>query len=127
MEFHQLSFCTIKILRADLAEVIIDDGVEVNIRQLNEVETFFVDQLSAPFSLVMNKLNHYSFQFDAQVKMGTYEHLNAVAVISYNKTTDTLTQALLEVPRNKKWKLEVFSNREKAIEWAKLQQATSTE
>lgn len=126
MEFHQLSFCTIKILREDLAEVVVNDGVEVNLTQLNEVETFLVSQLNAPFSLVMNKLNHYSFQFDAQIKMGTYEHLNAVAVISYNKTSDTLTRALQDIPRNEKWNLEVFSNREEAIHWAKSQQAIST-
>jgi len=123
MEFHQLSFCTVKVLRNDLAEVVINEGVEVSLSQLNEAESFLIEQLTAPFSLVMNKLNHYSFHFDAQLKMGTYQQLNAVAVVSYNKSSDPLIEALKKVPRSKVWNLQIFSNREDAIDWAKSQQA----
>lgn len=125
MECHQLSFCTIKILRNDIAEVIINDGVEVDVKRLNEVESFLIRQLTPPFSLVMNKVNHYSFQYDAQVKMGTYQQLNAIAVISYNKTSEILTETLKNIPRDMKWNLEVFSDREEAVDWAKSQQAKS--
>ncbi len=123
MDTHQLSFGTINILRKDLAEVIIDDGIEVCLEQVNEADEFLAHYLQAPFSLLFNKKNKYSFEFNAQLKLGTVTGLNAVAVICYNKTTNTLTKALSSgIPRSVEWNMKTFSNRIDALVWLEGEQ-----
>lgn len=122
METYELSFGIINILRDDLAEIIINDGIEVSADQVDEANAFLVDFLEAPFSLLFNKKNQYSFHYDAQIKLGTFDELNAIAVLCYSKTSSTITEVLSNVPRASEWNMQTFFNREEALAWIENEQ-----
>lgn len=69
MELHELSFAKIIILREDIAEVIVNEGVEMTVEMVDEYHNFLLSHLRAPFSLLVNKLNAYTYDFDAQEKL----------------------------------------------------------
>jgi len=123
MKSYKLSFATINILRNDIAEFIINAGIEVNLTQVREADEFLISHLQAPFSLMFNKLNNYSYSFEAQMKMGDIKQLNAIAIVSYSATSDLSTDALkFAIPRDKEWNLKRFSDKPHALEWLKQEQ-----
>ena len=91
MDLYELSFAKIVILRDDIAEVMINDGVEMDARMVEQYHEFLLSHLRNPFSLRSNKVNSYTYDFDAQVNLGTLKEINAIAVVAYNRVTKMST------------------------------------
>ena len=81
--------------------------------------------LRPPFSLLINKVNAYTYDFDAQEQLATLKEINAMAVVAYSKVTEIVTETLASYPRDVEWNLEIFSNRDEALEWLLAQQLES--
>jgi len=117
MEKYELPFAKIIILREDIAEVIINDGIEMDVNMVEQYHNFLLSHLHAPFSLLVNKINAYSYDFPAQEKIASLKEINAMAVVAYNLTTEITTETLASYPRDVKWNLKIFSNRDEALSW----------
>jgi len=117
MDLHELPFAKIIILSEDIAEVIINDGVEMNTDMVDQYHDFLLSHLHAPFALLVNKVNSYSYNFEAQQNLATLKEINAMAVVSYNRSTTLATKNLAAFPRNEKWNISIFSSRDEALSW----------
>lgn len=122
MEKYDLSFAKIIIIRKDIAEVIVNDGIDMDIAMVDEYHNFLLSHLTSPFSLLINKINSYSYTGEAQEKLATLNEINSMAVISYKNLTTIVTQDLLSFPRAVEWDMKIFSNREDALVWLKIRQ-----
>lgn len=125
MDLHELPFAKIIILRDDIAEVMINDGVKMDIAMVEQYHDFLLSHLRAPFSILVNKINSYTYDFDAQEKLATLKEINAMAVVAYNPVTEITTEILASYPRNVKWNLRIFSNRDDALTWLLSKQELS--
>jgi len=93
----------------------------VMVKQYHE---FLLSHLVSPFSLLINKVNTYTYDFDAQINLATLKEIHVMAVVAYTRTTKISTEYLLtSVPREKDWNLRIFSNRDEALNWLKMEQA----
>lgn len=117
MEIHELSFGKIYLLSPHLAEVIVNDGVEMNMEMVNEYHNFLRQHLSSPFSLLINKLNKYSYTFEAQKHLATIPEIKAMAVVAYNHSAEVATNILKDVPRNTEWNMKIFPEPNSALHW----------
>jgi len=117
MVLHELPYAKIITLQDDIAEVIIDDEVIMDEAMVDHYHEFLLSHLKAPFSLLVNKVNSYTYDFNAQMKLATLVEINAMAVVAYNRITQTTTELLASYPRSRKWSLKVFSNRNEALSW----------
>ena len=126
MDLYELPFAKIIVLEKNLAEVIVNDGVEMNGDMVAAYHDFLLTHLEAPFSLLINKVNAYSYDFDAQENLATLPEINAMAVITYNRISKISTESLAAMPRSTKWNLEIFSNRGEALDWLHAEQANVT-
>ncbi|MDP5033225.1 hypothetical protein [Paraglaciecola sp.] len=123
MELHVLKFAKISILRADIAEVIINDDVVMTLAMVNEYHGFLQKHLRAPFSLLVNKINEYGYEFQAQLAIGNIPEIHAMAVVSYTRKSNLTTHLLAHTtPRTKAWNIDFFSQRDMALEWLETQQ-----
>ena len=123
MNVHELSFSKIILLSESIAEVIINEGVELDEKMVEQYHEFLLSHLIAPFSLLINKVNSYSYNFGAQINLATLKEINAMAVVTYNRPAEVATHNLaIAVPRPVEWNLKVFSNRDKALDWLKIEQ-----
>ena len=122
MDLHELPYAKIIILQDNIAEVMINDEVKMDLEMVEHYHEFLLSHLRPPFSLLINKINSYSYDFDAQLKLATLKEINAMAVVAYNRITRITTEALALYPRSEKWNLKVFSNRDEALNWLLLQQ-----
>ena len=117
MDLYELPFAKIIILRDDIAEVMINEGVEMDEEMVDQYHDFLLSHLRAPFSLLVNKVNAYTYNFQAQVKLATLKEINAMAVVAYNRVTKIATETMASYPRDDQWKLIVFSDRDAALAW----------
>ncbi len=124
MDLHDLPFAKIIILRDDIAEVMINDGVIMDMAMVEQYHDFLLSHLRAPFSLLVNKVNSYTYDFDAQEKLATLKEINAMAVVAYNRVTKITTETLASFPRDVKWNLRIFSDRDEALAWLLSEQET---
>lgn len=125
MDLHELPFAKIIVLRDDIAEVMINDGVRMNQEMVEQYHDFLLSHLRAPFSLLINKINSYTYDFHAQEKLATLKEINAMAVVAYNRVTKITTETLASYPRDVKWNLRIFSNRDDALTWLLSEQGAT--
>ena len=122
MKLHELPFAKIIILEDNLAEVVIDEGVIMNVEMVTQYHDFLLSHLRVPFSLLINKLNSYTYDLDAQIKLATLKEIEAMAVVAYTRITELTTDALASQPRKVEWNLKIFNNRDEALTWLKYNQ-----
>ncbi len=122
MNDHKLDFGRIIILQPDIAEVIINEGIEMNEAMVDNYHSFLIEHLVAPFSILVNKLNAYTYTFDAQLKIATIPQIYSMAVVTYTHISEVATVSLNSIPRDKPWNLRTFSSREHALAWLKQNQ-----
>jgi len=117
MTIHRLSFGEITILKPNLAEVIIDKDIEMDIEMVGEYHRFLLAHLEHPFNLLINKRNQYTYTFEAQQHIGTLSQINLMAVVAYNSITAMSTSCLIAIPRATPWNIQLFKEREPALDW----------
>ena len=123
MTNYELSFGKIIILQDDIAEVVVEEGVEFNLEMVAEYHEFLLTHMQYPFSLLINKMNTYSYTFEAQQHLAKLSQINAMAVVAYNKATITSTKSLIVFASNASWELKIFALRESALKWLEEKQA----
>ena len=125
MTVHELPFSKIILLSESIAEVIINEGVELDEAMVDQYHEFLLKHLSAPFSLLINKINSYSYSIAAQINLATLKEINAMAVVTYNSAAELATNNLATaVPREVEWNLKMFTSRDNALNWLQLEQKT---
>lgn len=117
MKSFRLSFATISILDKNLAEIIIDEGVIVDEVMVDEFHDFLLTNLVAPFSLIINKENRYSYTFEAQTLICNLKEIHLIAVIANTSGSIMATETLVKLNEHNNWNIEMFKNRVSALEW----------
>ncbi|QBY04690.1 hypothetical protein E2K93_09935 [Thalassotalea sp. HSM 43] len=117
----QMSFGVINLLSDHLAEVIIDEGVVMSLEMCEEYDEFLLNMFDRPFGLLINKLNNYSYTFEAKLHIASLEFLKVMAVVHYNSEAQAQTQSVLDQRRQDNWHLKQFCGlqlgREQALQW----------
>lgn len=126
MTRHQISFGTIHILQANIAEVIVDAHVEITLPMVNEFHQFLRAHLQAPFALLINKVNPYSYTYEAQKEIGTLPEISVMAVVTYRDVSQATTKHLIQLPRDVAWNIQLFSDRSSALTWL-IEQTTTAQ
>lgn len=116
---HKLSFGEITILQEDIAEVIVNHGVEMNLQMVGEYHEFLLTKMRHPFSLLINILNCYTYTFEAQQHIGTLAQINSIAVVVYREITKNIVKAVIQVQKENSWKIKIFDERQAALAWLK--------
>jgi hypothetical protein len=117
MKSFRLSFATITILDKNLAEIIIDEGVIVDEVMVDEYHDFLLTNLTAPFSIIINKKNGYSYTFEAQKVIWNLKEIHLIAAIVTTSGAVMATETLIKLNEHNNWNIEMFKNRESALEW----------
>ncbi len=114
---YELPYGKIIILQDDMAEIIINDGIEMDADMVVEYHDFLLEHLTAPFSLLINKINSYTYTWEAQQMLGMLDEIDAMAVVTYNIVSDNATRFLARIPRKKEWNMKIFDDRDRALAW----------
>ena len=120
MKSYKLSFATINVIERNLAEVIIDEGVNIDLMMVDEYHDFLTMSLKAPFGLFYNKRNSYSYTFEAQKTMSILKSVKAVAVLNYTHASVMSTEMILKINAvNDHRIIKLFVKKDEALSWIK--------
>ena len=121
---HNLSFADITLLEPSIAEVIAYEGVEIDMDMVREFHNFLLSHLQAPFALLVNKKNSYSYSFEAQLSVALLKEIKAIAVVAYSDGSTSVAKSLKDMPNHTEWEMETFTDYDEALAWIKEQLAT---
>ncbi|WDE08847.1 STAS/SEC14 domain-containing protein [Thalassomonas viridans] len=117
MNVRKFSFGKIKLLQSGLAEVIVDEGVDINTEMVDEIHQVFLSIFPGAFSLLINKSNSYSTQLDALIKFGTLKAINKIAVFAPNQMAKLSADFAANIPSSAVLDIQVFTDRDDALAW----------
>jgi len=117
MELHELSFGKISVLQNNIAEVIVDEGVNVDIAMVDEIHNCLLAIFTNSFSLLINKSNSYSTQLDALIQFGTLAAIHKITVFAPNKMAKFSADFAADIPSSAVLNIQVFTNRDDALAW----------
>ena len=114
---RDLYFAKITILKPSLAEVEIKEGVVINPYMVSVYHDFLLNNLTAPFSLLINKKNKYTYTETTQKQIANLPEIKSMAVVTYDDKSLRTTQTLIRTPRVKDWHIKLFKDRDSALHW----------
>lgn len=117
MSTYLLSFGEASILQDNIIEIIVNEDVEIGLDMVSEFQELVKNQLKTPCAILMNKVNAYSYAFEAFECIACMESLKLVAVVSYSKTSDAISSYLIGRLNETNTDVEIFSDRESALSW----------
>ena len=117
MDSYDLAFAKINLLQNDIAEAIVYADIEVDVLMVAELHRFLIAKLRSPFSVLVNRCNQYTYDFEAQLKVGDIEQMHAVAVVTYSTISMEVARGMVDMPRSTTRLNRFFSNRDDALKW----------
>lgn len=117
VKLYGFSFGKVHFIRQNLAEIIVDEGVDINVVMVDELHQLLLSILTAPFSLLINKKNSYSSQLDALEKFGNLPQINKIAVFAPNKMAQLSADFAVNIPSSSSLNIRVFLSRDDALAW----------
>lgn len=118
----ELSFGTLIKLSESVAEVIINEGVELSLHNVDEYHQWIQNNYPENCFVLINRVNAYTYTFEAQQIIGTIPQIKAISIVAYNDFSKLISQNLLQSPRESEWHSKVFEDRDSALEWLYKQQ-----
>ncbi|MBL4700359.1 MAG: hypothetical protein JKX85_03795 [Phycisphaeraceae bacterium] len=104
------------MLNPQIAEVAINQGIELTSEMLAELHAFLTNYLPKNGGLLINKINSYSYSFETQQKIFSVENVKHFAVFTHNRPTQLAAESLVQF-RQKSINLEFFKDFNKSLHW----------
>ncbi|AUP80445.1 hypothetical protein [Flavivirga eckloniae] len=117
MKSCKLSFATIFAVQNNLAELIVNEGIEIDEIKVDELHDALLNSFETPISLLINKRHSFSYTFQAQIKITQLKELKAIAIVIGTNGALMSTQTLMSVNKNVFDDIELFQEREEALTW----------
>lgn len=76
--------------------------------------------------MLVNKINTYSYTFEAQHRIPVQEMIHATGVVIYNQMAEMGTSFLSNFEKEQGWNMQMFNTRDAALAWLVDQQASVT-
>lgn len=118
---HRLSFGYFTLLAENIVEVIIDDDIELSLEMVEECDQFFKAHIFGEFGMLINRINEYSYSYEARLSIGSYQGLKAIAFVYYTDECKKLVEGLNAARAYDNWNSQLFSGLElgwqQALTW----------
>lgn len=112
---HRLSFGYFTLLAENIVEVTIDEGVEVSLEMIEESDLFLKAHVFSDFGMLINRINEYTYSYEAKLTMGSYTGLKAIAFVYYSDESKSLIEKINVMRALDNWNSSIFSGLE--LEW----------
>lgn len=94
---------------ANILEITPDEGVQISLEMVDECQAFIHRHINSNFAILINQVNDYNYSFEAQLSVGSYENLVALAFVYYTEKGRLMTEQLAARRRHDNWNYQVYS------------------
>ena len=112
---HRLSFGYFTLLAENIVEVIIDEGIELSLEMVEECDVFFKAHIFGNFGMLINRINEYTYSYEAQLSIGSYTGLKAIAFVYYSDESKVMVEEINRTRVYDNWNSCIFSGLD--LEW----------
>ena len=112
-----LNFCDITNIADSITEIKVDEDIIVDETMADEFHNWLAQHHSGAFGVLINKTNHYTYTFEAQLKLGRIENMKAAAILVKDHSAEVATQALMGIKQRRQMPNSTFYNHQEAVEW----------
>jgi hypothetical protein len=123
MVVENVSCCRISKIEDDIVELVFAEGVEIVPADIDAIHRWLDENLPVPYMIVINKVNQYSYSFEAQLKLGQPEAMKAIAIVSHSAISTATQDHIQGIHALNPLNLQVFSCVEEALPWLHEQRA----
>jgi len=110
----------VSFLSSDIAEVIVDNNVEVSIEMIEELDDFLSAYEHPHLGILINRIHSYSYTFEAQFCLYSHHKMKAIASVYYSPQCRQSTLDILDLRFMDKLNLKIFSGVE--LGWQQAQE-----
>jgi len=118
---HRLSFGFYNLLANNIVEVTADEGIEITLEMVEESIEFINQHVEGNFALLINRINNYTYSYEAQLSIASHEDLKGVAFVCYSAQSEETTKQLQNNRSFDQWNYPIFSGLElgwqQAYQW----------
>ena len=114
---HLLSFCKIQIIDQNIVEVILNNGVEISGQMVDEFFTAIAGKMHDQISILLDKATHYSYNFDALLKLSESTKILNIGVVTYDELSRSSAIFMMERFNKSNKNVHLFETREDALAW----------
>jgi hypothetical protein len=116
MTLDELTFGTYKEIEANIVEVIINEGVELTKKMIQQAEKALLEKYgSDSYALLVNRVHSYSHTVGSMQQVAKMKNLAAIAILVYSDSSKQAATIHELFQKN----IHVFENREESITWLK--------
>lgn len=112
-----LGFGILEVLSDQICEVIINEGVCMDLNDVDLYHNALEGLFDGPFGLLINKVNKYTYTFEAQQQLASLPQIKAMAVLVKSTSSEIVTNNLVSIPRPVSWNIKIFNVRNTAMKW----------
>jgi hypothetical protein len=109
---HRLSFGFYNIFANNIIEVTADEGIEMTLEMVEECHEFVNNNVEGDFAFLINRINNYTYTYEAKLSVASYEGLKALAFVCYSEQSRLVTKKLQASRSFDQWEYPVFSGLE---------------
>ena len=117
VELYELPFVKIIKLSDDIAEIIVNEGVDYDLDMVRQYHDWVRTHMADPCYILVNRLNSYSYTFEVQQQLDSLKQIKAIALVAYTRISKMSAQAVYKGTRLTPLNCEIFDNREEALHW----------
>lgn len=114
-----MTFGTIIKHDSNLAEIVVGEGVEMDLVQVKEYHNCLLSNLKAPFYVLVNRKYSYTYTFEAQKEIMSFDKIKKLAVLLVTHSALMSTETLLNLNENINWEIASFRLKDDALAWLK--------
>lgn len=118
----EMSFGRINLIQDDIAEIIMNDQVEITLGALRVTEELLDAYLKPPYSVLVNTRHNYFIDFEARRALAKLSQLHALAIVCYQNNSRFAIEAMAKIRRPSQWAIQAFDRREEALSWLSEEQ-----
>ena len=106
---HKLSFGYVSVISENIAEVVVNQNIVMTLEMVDEYDYFLKCHFNGDFGLLINKINQYSYTYEAQLSIASLTGIKAMAIVNYNQDCEQVTNILINTRQRDDWNLKKFS------------------
>ena len=105
----RLTFADFTLLEGNIVEVVVDENIQMTLEMVEECHRFIDKYCQHDFALLINRVNHYDYSYEAKLSLASYENLKAIAFVYYTVEGKNQVQQLAKMRAHDKWNVQAFS------------------
>ncbi|GHE98929.1 hypothetical protein [Thalassotalea profundi] len=106
---QRLSFAYFTLLEDNIVEVIVDENIEMTLEMVEECHQFIDKYCPDDFALLINRVNHYDYSYEAKLSLASYENLKAIAFVYYTAESKNQVNQLAKIRAHDAWNVQTFA------------------